>query len=104
VQIQTVGFCPKSSNICYFPVEERVPLLRHVGTFLKADGMLLVTTCCQGGSVGVEALNLWGTATGGRLPSVEEMVGQLRGAGYRDVEAIRLTPGDSFHAFRARPA
>jgi hypothetical protein len=32
------------------------------------------------------------------------MVGQLRGAGYRDVEAIRLTPGDSFHAFRARPA
>jgi hypothetical protein len=73
-----------------------------VGTFLKADGMLLVTTCCQGGSVGVEALNLWGTATGGRLPSVEEMVGQLRGAGYRDVEAIRLTPGDSFHAFRAR--
>jgi len=62
------------NNIYYFPVEERVPLLRHVGTFLKADGMLLVTTCCQGGSVGVEALNLWGaaTATGGRLPSVEE--------------------------------
>jgi hypothetical protein len=68
--------------------------------------MLLVTTCCQGGSVGAEALNLWSaaTATGGRLPSVEEMVGQLRGAGFRDVEAIRLTPGDSFHAFRARPA
>ena len=94
------------NNIYYFPVAERVPLLRHVRRFIKADGMLLVTTCCQGGSVGVEALNLWGaaTATGGRLPDVEEMVGQLRDAGYRDIEVIRMIPGDSFHAFRAKPA
>lgn len=94
------------NNIYYFPVEERVPLLRHVRTFLKAESTLLLTTSCQGGSVGIEALNLWGAATdtGGRLPGVEEMVGQLRNAGYRDVKAIKLTPGDSFHAFRARPA
>ncbi len=93
------------NNVYYFPVEERVPLLRHVGTFLKTDGVLLLTTACQGGSVRVEALNLWGAATetGGRLPGVEEMVGQLRSAGYRHVEAIRLTRGDSFYAFRARP-
>jgi 4-hydroxy-2,2'-bipyrrole-5-carbaldehyde O-methyltransferase len=81
-----------------------VRLLRHVGSFLKADGALLLTTCCQGGSVGVEALNLWGaaTGTGGRLPDADEMVGQLRSAGYRDVKTIRLTPNDSFYAFRAR--
>lgn len=94
------------NNIYYFPVEQRVPLLQHIRTFLKPDGMLLLTTSCQGGSVGVEALNLWGAATdtGGRLPGVEEMVGQLRSAGYGDIEAIKLTPGDSFHAFRAKPA
>jgi SAM-dependent methyltransferase len=94
------------NNVYYFPVEERVPLLRDLGTFLKAEGTLLLTTCCQGGSVGAEALNLWAaaTATGGRLPDVEEMVGQLRSAGYRDVQVIRLTPTDSFYAFRARLA
>lgn len=53
------------NNIYYFPVGERVKLLRHVGRFLKADGMLLLTTCCRGGSIGVEALNLWGAVTVG---------------------------------------
>jgi SAM-dependent methyltransferase len=94
------------NNIYYFPVEKRVALLQHIKTFLKPESMLLLTTCCQGGNPGVEALNLWGaaTATGGRLPDVEEMVSQLSSAGYRDVKAMKLTPTDSFYAFRARPA
>jgi SAM-dependent methyltransferase len=90
------------NNIYYFPVGERVALLGGLRRFLGAGGMLVVTTSCQGGSVGVEALNLWGaaTGTGGRLPEVAEMVGQLRDAGYVGVEAIRFTPGDRFYAFR----
>jgi len=91
------------NNIYYFPVEERVALLLHVRQFLKPDGFLLLTTCCQRGSLGVEVLNLWGAATtgSGRLPTAEEMVSQLHQAGFTAVEPISLIPGDKFYAFRA---
>lgn len=91
------------NNIYYFPVEERVALLEHIGSFLKAGGFLLLTTCCQGGSVATEALNLWGAATrgAGRLPGEEELMAQLREAGYSRVRASNLLPGDRFVAFQA---
>jgi hypothetical protein len=71
------------NNIYYFPVEERAALLNHVGGFLKPGGFLLLTTCCQGGSIAAEVLNLWGAATcgAGRLPTEDELVNQLREAG-----------------------
>ena len=92
------------NNIYYFPVEDRVSLLRHIGEFVRPGGFLLLTTCCQGGNLGVEALNLWGaaTATGGRLPHRVELVRQLQDAGYKNVKTIRLMPGESFYAFRAQ--
>ncbi len=91
------------NNIYYFPVEERVALLKHIAGFLKPGGFLLLTTCCQGGSLGVEALNLWGAATrgAGRLPTEEEMISQLREAGYGKVKAKSMLPGDKFVAFQA---
>jgi SAM-dependent methyltransferase len=91
------------NNIYYFPVKDRVSLLRHVKGFVNPGGFLLLTTCCQGGSLGVEVLNLWGaaTATGGRLPKRDEMVGQLQDAGYKNVKTIRLMPGEAFCAFKA---
>ncbi len=91
------------NNIYYFPVEERVALLGHIASFLRPGGFLLLTTCCQGGSLGAEALNLWGAATcgAGRLPAEDELVAQLREAGYRMVETKNLLPGDRFVAFQA---
>jgi len=91
------------NNIYYFPVEQRVTLLEHIGTFLRPGGFLLLTTCCQGGSLAAEALNLWGAATcgAGRLPAEEELVRQLREAGYRTVKTKNLLPGDRFVAFQA---
>ena len=91
------------NNIYYFPVEERVALLKHLASFLKPGGFLLLTTCCQGGSLGTEALNLWGAATAdcGRLPAQDELVSQLRHAGYSTVKTINLLPGDRFFAFQA---
>jgi SAM-dependent methyltransferase len=91
------------NNVYYFPVEERVRLLRHISSFLKPGGFLLLTTCCQGGSLGAEALNLWGAATGGagRLPGEDELVTQLREAGYQTVKTKNLVPGDRFVAFQA---
>ena len=91
------------NNIYYFPVEERVALLAHILNFVKPGGFLLLTTCCQGGSLGAEALNLWGAATrgAGRLPAEDELVRQLREAGYSAVKTTSLLPGDRFLAFQA---
>ncbi len=91
------------NNIYYFTVGERVSLLGHIGRFLRPGGFLLLTTCCQGGSLGAEALNLWGAATrgAGRLPGEEELVRQLREAGYDTVKTKDLLPGDRFMAFQA---
>jgi len=53
--------------------------------------------------LGAEALNLWGAATQGpgRLPAEDEMVSQLREAGYSTVKTRNLIPGDRFMAFQA---
>jgi 4-hydroxy-2,2'-bipyrrole-5-carbaldehyde O-methyltransferase len=91
------------NNIYYFPVENRVSLLRHIKEFIKAGGFVLLITCCQGGSLGVEALNLWGAATltAGRLPSKDELINQLHQAGFQQVQTLRLIPGEEFFAFKA---
>jgi SAM-dependent methyltransferase len=92
------------NNIYYFPVSERVALLRHVRGFLRPGGRILVTTGCLGGSVGMQVLNLWAAATEGcgRLPDPGEMQRQLAEAGYDAVRARRLFPGEGFWAFSAR--
>jgi hypothetical protein len=91
------------NNIYYFPVEKRVTLLEHIGGFLRPGGFLLLTTCCQGGSLAAEALNLWGAATcgAGRLPAEDELVSQLRETGYSRVKTRNLLPGDRFVSFQA---
>jgi SAM-dependent methyltransferase len=93
------------NNIYYFPVESRISLLKHIRRFIKPGGFLMLITCCQGGSVGVEVLNLWGAATltGGRLPRKHELIDQLRQAGFQDVQTIRLIPGEEFLALKALP-
>lgn len=92
------------NNIYYFAVDERIQILDRIRGFLKPDGTLLLTTCCQGGNIGMEALNLWGASNlhGGRLPEKMEMIDQLQQAGYADINSMRLIPGDSFYAFSAR--
>ncbi len=77
---------------------EAIEAWLHLGVRLG-----LLATCCQGGNVGMEVLNLWGAATksGGRLPGVGEMREQLKAAGHASVDAISLIPADRFFAFRA---
>ena len=92
-------------NIYYFPVESRVSVLQHIRQFINPGGFLLLVTCCQGGSLAVQVLNLWGaaTATGGRLPGKNELISQLHQAGFPDVKTVRLIPGEQFFAFKAVP-
>lgn len=95
------------NNIYYFPLAERVPLLRHALALLKPGGTLLLTTACGGGSPTVAALDIWsaGTEGCGRLPTPEELLAQLGEAGFIAARGRRLVPGDSFHAFLAsKPA
>lgn len=89
------------NNIYYFPVDERIRLLEHLRDFLMPGGLLVLTTGCQGGAVGMEVLNLWGAATRGcdRLPAVDEMVAQMRSAGFAEIKQRSLIPGDAFYMF-----
>ena len=89
------------NNIYYFPVVERVHLLKKLLHLLNPGGSLILTTACQGGQLLSELLNLWGasTAGGGRLPYVDEMVKQMETAGFEKVQKKRLLPGDSFYVF-----
>lgn len=89
------------NNVYYFPVSKRVELLAHLRSYLKPDGFLLLTTGCQGGQVTMEILNLWGATTQGcdRLPHEAEMIQQMEAAGFVNVKARNLLPGDSFYMF-----
>jgi len=89
------------NNIYYFPVPERVALLGHIREYLRQGGFLVLITGCQGGQATMEILNLWGAATQGcdRLPHTEEMIHQMELAGFVNVKAKNLLPGDSFYMF-----
>jgi 4-hydroxy-2,2'-bipyrrole-5-carbaldehyde O-methyltransferase len=89
------------NNIYYFRVAERGSLLRHVRGFLRPGGRLLVTTGCQGGSPMMDLLNLWAASTAGcgPLPVADELVAQIKEAGFAEARSKRLVPGESFFAF-----
>lgn len=89
------------NNIYYFPVADRVALLKQLRSFLKPGGSLFLTTGCQGGSLAMELLNLWGATTQGcdRLPDADEMVSQMESAGFVNVTKKSLMPGDAFYVF-----
>jgi SAM-dependent methyltransferase len=91
------------NNIYYFPVDERVALLARMRRWLRPGGRILLTTACRGGGAGAQLLSLWGALTDGcgRLPDPEELVEQLRSAGFRDASPRRLLPDGSFHRFLA---
>ena len=88
------------NNIYYFPVAERLDLLRRLSGFLKPGGRLLVTTGCAGYPATM-LLNLWGemTAGAGPLPEAREFTGVMRQAGFNPVRAAELLPGGGFYAF-----
>lgn len=90
------------NNIYYFPQEERAEVLARARSFLAPGGTLLLTSSCRGGGpLGLDVLNLWFeyAGFGGPLPLAEELLGQLRDAGFTEVRATRLLPGQAFRSF-----
>ena len=88
-------------NIYYFPVAERVTTLERVRAMLAPGGRLLITSSCQGGSPSLEALNMWLVYAdfSGPLPEENELVAQMRQAGFSDARVSRIVPGEQFLAF-----
>ena len=62
------------NNIYYFPIPERLDLIRRLAHFLNPGGKILVTTACQG-YPSTEMLNLWGQMTEGMgaLPEPDDV-------------------------------
>jgi len=90
-------------NIYYFPVDERENLFRHLIKYLKPTGQLLLTSVCQGGGPGLQALNIQVSTTEGfsPLPDASHLRQQLYNAGFTQVAAKRLVPLESLWAFSA---
>jgi len=89
------------NNIYYFPVEERINLLKHLKGLLKPNGRIVITTGCVNGSIEFELVNLIHASTRGwgRLPDKEEMLHQMFEAGFEHNSAIDLLPGNKYYAF-----
>ncbi|MFH8791319.1 SAM-dependent methyltransferase [Streptomyces sp. NPDC017941] len=90
------------NNIYYFPQDERAEVLARARSLLAPGGTLLLTSSCRGsGTLGIEVLNLWFEYArfGGPLPQEDELLDQLRAAGFDDVRASRVLPGQAFRAF-----
>ena len=88
------------NNIYYFPVPERLDLIRRLAHFLNPGGKLLVTTACQG-YPSTEMLNLWGLMTEGMgaLPQPDDVCALMSQAGLIDLQKSELLPGGGFYAF-----
>ena len=93
-------------NIYYFPVQERENLFWHVKEFLKPGGQVLLTSVCQGGGPGLQALNIQVSTTEGfsPLPDPDQLSRQLKAAGFVDVKAWRFVPFESLWAFKCSKA
>jgi len=93
-------------NIYYFPVQERENLFRHIKEYLKPGGQVLLTSVCQGGGPGVQALNIQVSTTEGfsPLPDPDQLCQQLEAGGFTQIKARRLVPLESLWAFRAAKA
>jgi SAM-dependent methyltransferase len=93
-------------NIYYFPVQERENLFRQIKEYLKPGGQVLLTSVCQGGSPGIQGLNIQVSTTEGfsPLPDPDQLRQQLKAAGFVDVKAWRFVPFESLWAFNAAKA
>ncbi|HEX6444532.1 MAG TPA: class I SAM-dependent methyltransferase [Streptosporangiales bacterium] len=80
--------------IYYFPVDERVALLRAVARLLAPGGALVVVTTVAGPQLFSRHLDLLLRAQEGRmeLPAVDVLLGQLREAGLQPDPLERIGP------------
>jgi SAM-dependent methyltransferase len=91
------------NNIYYFPEDQRVDLGRHLRTFLKPGGRLILTTGCRNGGIVMKVLNLWSVMTegAGALPLPDELYAHLVQAGFHNIQMKNLMVGEKYYQFIA---
>jgi cyclopropane fatty-acyl-phospholipid synthase-like methyltransferase len=91
------------NNIYYFPSGERTALYRRLGGLLTRPGHLVITTLAAPGSVAAAHLNfMLACQTGAAaLPRAGELEAGLAEAGFTDIQAQSIVPGEPFLAVRA---
>jgi 4-hydroxy-2,2'-bipyrrole-5-carbaldehyde O-methyltransferase len=91
------------NNIYYFPVEDRVDLLRTLRSFLRPGGRLALVSAFQ--SSNPEGINfdliLRSTRGCAPLPKLDELQRQLEQAGFISAKVDRLAAGDWFYGLLA---
>ncbi len=87
--------------IYYFPLGERVALLRHLGRCLRPEGRLVLVTLTRSSDPSSCTMHLWSSMTqgSGPLPLPQDLLRQLTEAGFGTVQSEELIPG--FWAFTA---
>ncbi len=87
--------------IYYFPVDERIDILKDIGKHLKPGGELILTSMCKGNDSSLHLMNLWTSMTDGYgpLPTPKQIHDHLEKAGYRNIKSEMLIP--AFVSFRA---
>lgn len=92
----------------YFPLPERLDLLRQLASRLAPDGFLAIAMNChgRGRDLGAANLNLVNCSLKGLtpLPDTEEIKDLLKEAGFNRVDCRKLIPGSSFYGFVAGKA
>jgi 4-hydroxy-2,2'-bipyrrole-5-carbaldehyde O-methyltransferase len=88
------------NNIYYFPIRERLELIRRLANFLNPGGKIVVTSACQGFK-STMMLNLWAEMTegAGALPQADALWDLISQAGFLSLRKIELFPGGGFFAF-----
>jgi 4-hydroxy-2,2'-bipyrrole-5-carbaldehyde O-methyltransferase len=86
--------------IYYFPLDERIDLLKDLGKYLKPGGELIFTSMCKGKDPSLSLMNLWTSMTDGYgpLPNPKQIHDHLKKAGYHKIKSEMLIP--SFVSFR----
>lgn len=93
------------NNIYYFPPAERAALLASLRVMLTPNGALVLSSLMQGKGKNVFAANfdLVTSSMLGcyRVPDKDELEAQLREAGFHEVHAMRLIPGEAYFGLMA---
>jgi len=87
--------------IYYFPVEERIDVLRKLKGLVRPGGQVALTTLCPINEPSIQLMNLWSSMTDGcgPLPNPEQIIDQCREAGFSKFQVKKLMPG--FFLFKA---
>jgi len=81
--------------IYYFPVYERIDVLRKLKDLLRPGGQVALTTLCPINEPSIQLMNLWSSMTEGcgPLSNPGEIADQFREAGFNKFQVEKLMPG-----------